>query len=130
MTYYDIYMEAATIELIKEGHAMDQIYARVPVVDKQLRLLTYLCRVEEDQMRYLIKRGIPYTTWNSVSLTGIRASIKQKIKNKNNIDKAVPTILFGDMLRSPGCAYVTPGKEIDSAKIVPMPPPMEDPVLP
>jgi hypothetical protein len=136
MKYFDIYMESATLgdikaeNSIKEGHAMNQIYARVPVVDKQLRLITYLCRVEEDQMRYIIKTGIPYATWDSVSLLGIRSAIKIKIKNKNNVDKSIPTMLFGDVLCSPGCAVVTAGKNVDPATIVQMPPPLVEVGLP
>ena len=119
--YYDVYLEAATIVDIDEGHAPDQIYARVPVTDTKGEVLTYLCRVNEDQLLYLDKEQVPYTTWNTVDVSGKRKDIKVKIKDKENKDKDIPTIVFGSGLSSPECAMVTPTKEIDSAAIIAKP---------
>ena len=119
--YYDIYLEAATIDKVKEGHAPDQLYARVPVTDKHGEVLTYLCRVNEDQLLYLDAEAIPYTTWNTVDLRGKRKDIKVKIKDKEAKDKDIPTIVFGDVLSSPECAPVTPTKEIDSTAVIEKP---------
>jgi hypothetical protein len=119
--YYDVYLEAATIEKVKEGHAEDELYARVPVTDTKGEVLTYLCRVSADQLRYLDKEKIPYTTWNTVDVSGKRKDIKATIKDKEAKDKAIPTIVFGGGLSSPECARVTPTKEIDSAAIIAKP---------
>ena len=117
MNYYDIYIEAATLEKATEGQNRDQIYARVPVTSKSGEVLTYLCRVNEDQLLYLDAEEIPYTNWFTVDVSGKRKDIKATIKDKEAKDKAIPTIVFGSGLSSPECARVTPTKEIDSAGI-------------
>ena len=122
--YYDIYLEAATLETVKEGHLENELYARVPVTDKHGEVLTYLCRVNADQLRYLDAEAIPYTTWNTVDLRGKRKDIKVKIKDKENKDKDIPTIVFGSGLSSPECARVTPTTEIDSTVVIPKPEPL------
>jgi hypothetical protein len=119
--YYDVYLEAATIEKVKEGHLEDELYARVPVTDTKGEVLTYLCRVNEDQLLYLDKEKVPYTTWNTVDLRGKRKDIKVKFKDKENKDKDIPTIVFGDVLSSPECAPVMPTTEIDSTAVIEKP---------
>jgi hypothetical protein len=119
--YFDIYLEAATIEKVKEGHLEDELYARVPVTDTKGEVLTYLCRVNEDQLLYLDKEQISYTTWATVDLRGKRKDIKVKIKDKENKDKDIPTIVFGSVLSSPECPRITPTKDIDSTAIIEKP---------
>jgi hypothetical protein len=121
VNFYDIYLEAATIEKVTEGHAPDQIYARVPVTDTKGEVLTYLCRVNENQLRYLDKEQVPYTTWNTVDVSGKRKDIKVKIKDKENKDKDIPTIVFGTSMSSPECPIITPTKDIDSTAIIEKP---------
>ena len=121
MQYFDVYLEAATLDKVKEGHLEDQIYARVPVTSPTGEILTYLCRVNEDQLLYLDKEQIPYTTWATVDVSGKRKDIKVKIKDKENKDKDIPTIVFGTSMSSPECPRITPTKDIDSTAIIEKP---------
>lgn len=117
MTNYDIYVEAAVANATPAGPDPGQIYAREPAYDPTTgEVLTYLCRVTEEQLLYFDKMAIAYTTWDSVNVQGKRKALKVKIKDKAAKDKDIPTIVFGGDLSSPGCAPVTPDSEIGSTE--------------
>jgi hypothetical protein len=123
-TYLDCYI--ADPKDLKEGHGVEEIYARVPVYDDKDKVLTWLCRVTEDQYRHLSKAGL-VTTWATVDKKATKI-----IKDKANKDKEIPTIVFGGSLVSPGSAIVVPDKsEVDvGAKPVEHPKELPGEVLP
>jgi hypothetical protein len=113
MMYVDIYMDDPSA--IEEGHAPDQLYARVPVTDASGKRMTWLCRVNEDQYRYLVAEGIAFDTWKTTK------KAKVKIKDKNGNDKEIPHIVFGSNLVSPGSPVVTPTTEVDPSDVIVVP---------
>jgi len=104
---------------LKEGHGVEEIYARVPVLDDKGKVLTWLCRVTEDQYRHLSKAGL-VTTWKDVDKKATKV-----IKDKANRDKEIPTIVFGGSLVSPGSAIVVPDRSEVDAGAKPVDPPKD-----
>jgi hypothetical protein len=119
MNYYDVYITDP--KDIKEGHAFDEIYARVPVRDTTNKTVTWLCRVNDDQYLHLSKAGLA-KTWKDVD-----AKAKRTIKDTTAANKVIPSIVFGGTLVSPGSPVLVPDKTPIDANAKPVEPPKEKP---
>lgn len=118
MIYLDAYMENPAA--IPEGHAVEEIYAREPVLDDAGKLLTWLCRLTEDQYRHWAAAGI-LETWTTTKKP------KKKIKDKLGNDKKIPHIVFGGTLHSPGSSEIIPDDSVQTGDIIPEPEPLPEP---
>lgn len=114
-TFLDCYIDDPSA--ITEGHAPEQIYARVPVYDDKDKFVTYLCRVTEDQYRHWSAEGI-LETWAT------KTKAKKKIKDKEGNDKDIPTIVFGGTLYSPGSPVIIPDDSVQVGLAIPEPEPL------
>jgi hypothetical protein len=114
--YLDAYI--ADPKDLKEGHGVEDIYARVPVLDDKGKILTWLCRVTEDQYRHLASLDL-ITTW--ATTTKIK---KKKIKDKLGNDKDIPNIVFGGTLHSPGSPEIIPDDSVQVGDVIPSPEPL------
>lgn len=122
MIYLDAYIKDP--KGLEEGHFPEQIYARVPVVEAEGKVITWLCRLTEDQYRTHEKAG-RLVSWKDLS----EVSAKKTIKDRANKDKVIPTITFGGILNSPGSPSLTTDFSEVSDKLVESPPEKEDPGL-
>jgi hypothetical protein len=115
MTYLDAYIDDPSA--IEEGHAFNQIYARVQVLDDKDKPVTWLCRLHEDQYRHWSTEGI-LETWAT------KTKAKKKIKDKEGNDKDIPTIVFGGTLYSPGSPVIIPDDSVQVGLAIPEPEPL------
>jgi hypothetical protein len=111
-TYLDCYIDDPSA--IEEGHAFNQIYARVQVLDDKNKHVTWLCRLNEDQYHHWSAEGI-LETWAT------KTKAKKKIKDKQNNNKDIPTIVFGGTLHSPGSPEIIPDDSVQDGGIIPEP---------
>jgi len=98
--FYDIYLYK---EPESEGHAANECYAHVPVIDPEdgLTILAYLCRINEEQYNYILENNIEFRTWETLPKTGTKSRIKKRVKDKDGNETMIPTITFGDSINSP-----------------------------